>query len=62
MNIYVAKHAVNKRDLSLAEQSSGSVKKGRATISGVAGKGRYKTWTAQAMLRASLLVFILTQV
>ena len=47
-------HAVRKFEVAKAMGSFSGQK--RKTKSGVKGKGRYKTWTVQGMLRATLLV------
>ena len=47
-------HAVRKFEVAKAMGSFSGQK--RKTKSGVKGKGRYKTWTVQGMLRAALLV------
>ena len=48
-DVYVAKHAVSKRDVALATGKAKNLK------TGVTGKGQYRTWTPEMMLKVSLL-------
>ena len=49
MDVYIKKHAVNKRDVAFAEGNQNRLR------TGVLGRGRYRTWTPYMMLRSSLL-------
>ena len=60
---YVENHAVRKSQVACAlgsQAASGSRKasKLKRSKTRVSGKGQYRVWTAQAMLRVSLLVYI----
>ena len=51
MDKYIENHAVNKKDVAFAN----NLQQPSKTKTGVAGKGRYKTWTPHMMLRVSFL-------
>ena len=53
MDVYIKKHAVNKRDVAFAEG------KHHCSKTGVSGRGKYRTWTPYMMLRSSLLGYII---
>ena len=55
LNTYVKNHAVRKRDVARATGGERG-RQQKYLKSGVKGKGRYKTWTPESMLRASFLV------
>ena len=51
VNEYITKHAVRKSDVAKAQCGDRKLKRHLKT--GVKGRGRYKSWTPQAMLRAA---------
>ena len=53
---YLDEHAIRKADAARATFCLDERKSKRKLKSGTPGKGRYKTWTPQAMLRNSLLL------
>ena len=52
VDIYVERHAVSQRDVAFANGV------GNGSITGVKGTGKYKTWTADMMLKVSYLDLI----